>query len=103
MNYNATHEEVRALRLDRQRVGDLLMRYPRVSQRHTQEVLNFLRTGGPLEISLLMNNDQLRPSLDAFMHEHKGHFRITWRETAASIGWIVGFLLIFWLAWEAVA
>jgi hypothetical protein len=103
MNYNATHEEVRALRLDRQRVGELLMRYPRVSKHHADEILGSLRTCSPIEISLLMSNKRLRPSLDAFMEEHKAHFRVTWGETAAFLGAVVGLLLILWLAWSAFA
>ena len=101
MNYNPTHEEARALRLDRRRVSDLLSRYPRVSDDEVKEILSFLRTGEQHEIGLLTNNERVRPKLDAFMERHKAHFRITWSEAAALAGGIVGLLLIFWLVWEA--
>jgi hypothetical protein len=101
MNYNPAHEEVRALRLDRRRVSDLLARYPRVSDEEVKEILNFLRTGEELEIGLLTSNERVRPKLDAFMERHKAHFRITWSEAAALAGGIAALILIFWLVWEA--
>ena len=101
MNYQTTHEEVRALRSNRERIADLLSRYPRVSARETDDILAFLRTGRHLDISLLTINERLRPQLDAFMADHQSQFRIKWSEASAVIGGIVALLLIFWVAWEA--
>jgi hypothetical protein len=101
MNYQTTHEEVRALRSYRERIADLLSRYPRVSAHETGEILTFLRTGRHLDIGMLTSNERLRPQLDAFMADHRSHFRVKWGEGSAVIGGIVALLLIFWLVWEA--
>jgi hypothetical protein len=101
MNYQTTHEEVRALRSDRERIADLLARYPRVSHHEAGEILTFLRTGRHLDIGMLTSSDRLRPQLDAFMADHRSQFGVKWGEASAVIGGIVALLLIFWLAWEA--
>ena len=101
MNYHSSHvEEIRALRSDRERVADLLGRYPSVSSDEKREILRFMQTGRHLEIGLLTSNDRIRPRLDAFMHEHRRHFQVKWTEGAAVIGAIVGFLAVCWLIWE---
>lgn len=101
MNYQTTHEDVRAMRSDRERVADLLSRYPQVSGGEARDILTFLRTGRHLDIGMLTSSDRLRPQLDAFMADHQSHFRIKWGEASAVIGGIVALLLIFWLVWEA--
>src|SRR5690242_9444583 len=45
MTEHTTHEEVRALRADRQHIAALIGRYPRISDREAQEIVTFLRTG----------------------------------------------------------
>jgi hypothetical protein len=104
VNYYRTHpEEVRALRLDRERVSDLLARYPSVSDGESHEILSFLRNGRHLDIGLLTSNRRLRPKLDAFMADHKAHFRIGIGEGTAVIGGILLILALLWLVWEAFA
>ena len=61
MNYQTTHEEVRALRSDRERIADLLSRYPRLSHHETGEIVTFLRTGRHLDIGMLTSSERLRP------------------------------------------
>jgi hypothetical protein len=103
MNYQTTHEEIRALRADRERVADLLERYPRISAEEIREIITFLRTGRHLEIGLLTSNDRLRPNLDAFMHDHKAHLQVKWREAVALIAGVGALLTMCWLIWEAFA
>ena len=103
MGYLSTHEEIRALRLDREQVADLLSRYPQVSDQEAHQILNFLRTGRHLDVGLLTSNDRLRPKLDAFVEDHKAHFRVKWTEGAAVLGGIIAVFVIFWLLWEAFA
>lgn len=96
-------EEARAMRLTRERVAELLSRYPRMAKHEVEEVIEFLRYGRHLEIGLLTSNARIRPQLDAFMAEHKAHFRVKWAEGAAVIAAIVAILAMLWFAWEAVA
>lgn len=101
MNYPAMHEEVRALRADRERVADLLSRYPRVTGDESAEILGFLRTGRHLDVGLLTSNEALKPKLDAFMEDHKSHFQVKWGEGALVVAAIAALIVIFWLVWEA--
>jgi hypothetical protein len=101
MIYQTAHEEVRARCSDRERIADLLSRYPRLSHHETGEIVTFLRTGRHLDIGMLTSSERLRPHLDAFMADHRSHFRVKWGEGSAVIGGIVALLLIFWLVWEA--
>jgi hypothetical protein len=101
LNYQTTHEEVRALRSDRERVSDLLSRYPGITAREIQEIITFLKTGRHLDVGLLTSNDGIRPKLDRFMDDHKSHFRVKLGEAVLLISAIVAFLAIAWLVWEA--
>lgn len=103
MGYLSTHEEIRAVRLDREQVADLLSRYPQVSGEEARQILNFLRRGRHLDVGLLTSSDRLRPNLDAFVKDHQAHFRVKWSEGAAVLGGIFAVFVIFWLLWEAFA
>lgn len=104
MNFQATHpEEARALRSERNRISDLLSRYPRLSSAESGEVITFLRTARHLDVGLLTSDEKLRPKLDAFMEEHRAHFRVTWTEAVRVIATMIAILAILWLVWEAFA
>ena len=101
MTNRTTREEVRALRFDRERIAGLIGRYPTISAEETSEVLSFLRNGRHLDIGLLTSNDRLKPKLDAFMEEHKSHFRVSVIESWAVIAAIGAVLYALWLASKA--
>jgi hypothetical protein len=103
MNEHTSHEEVRPLRSDRERVSDLLERYPRLSEREVGEIVNFLRNGPHIEIGFLTSNVQLRPKLEAFMEEHKGKLGVGFLEGAGVIAIISAVLAALWFTWEAFA
>lgn len=94
---------IRAARSDRERIADLVHRYPRVTDSEAKEILTFMRTGRHLDVGLLTADDSIRPNLDAFLDDHKAHFRVRWWEGAAVLGGIAAVLVIFWLIWEAFA
>ena len=96
-------EDVRAERSTVNRVAELVRRYPHVSDKDRREILAFMRTGRHLDIGLLTANDNLRPNLDRFMHDHKRHLSLTAGEVmavTAGIGLLLGML---WLVWAAIA
>jgi hypothetical protein len=97
------HEEVRALRADRGRVASLLSRYPKVTDDEAKEIVDFLRTGRHLDVGLLTSDETLKPNLDAFMEDHKSHFRVKWGEGVLVVASIAALIAIFWLVWEAFA
>jgi hypothetical protein len=100
--YTSHIEEIRAARSSRERVASLLGRYPHVSDTERKEILAFMKEGRHLEIGLLTSNDKVRPQLDAFMEDHKRHFRIG----AADVGRLLAVFAVvgmfFWLLWELV-
>jgi hypothetical protein len=95
--------KIPALPPDRERVSELLARYPRISGEEVREILNFMLTGRHLEIGLLTSSERLRPQLDAFMEDHQSHFRLKWGEGVAVSAGLVALLAIAWLVWEAFA
>lgn len=101
MNIHHKREEVRALRSTRERVAQLLSRYPRIARHEIDEILTFLRTGRHLEIGLLTSNEGIRPQLDAFMQDHKNEFQLGWAEATVVVSAILAFLAILWFVWEA--
>jgi hypothetical protein len=103
MIYQTAHEEVRARCSDRERIADLLSRYPRLSHHETGEIVTFLRTGRHLDIGMLTSSERLRPHLDAFMADHRSHFRVKWGEGSAVIGGIVALQLMLAPMWKALS
>ena len=104
MTYQASRaEEVRALRADRQRVTDLVGRYPHLTDEEVGEIVVFMKTGPSLDIGLLTSNVAIRPQLDAFMAEHKAQFRLKWTESLAVTAGVFGVPTGVWLLWEALA
>lgn len=100
--YTSHIEQVRALRSTRERVAALLGRYPHVSDKDRKEILAFMKEGRHIDIGLLTANDQLRPQLDAFIEDHKRHFRVGVADVARLLGVIATALLVCWLLWELV-
>jgi hypothetical protein len=99
--YPSHIHQTRSAILSRERAAELLDRYPHVSPENRREILDFLKKGRHLDIGLLTSSDRLRPNLDAFMADHKAHFRLKWAEGAAATGAIAALLAIVWLVREA--
>ncbi len=102
MNAHASRVEAGHWPITRERVTALLGRYPDVSKEENRAILDFMKTGRHLDIGLLTSNDSLRPKLDAFMEDHKWHFRVSFGEAAAIVSMIAAFLLAAWLFWELI-
>lgn len=90
-------------RSGRERISELVYRYPRVSADEAKEILTFLRTGKHLDVGMLTSNDRLRPQLAAFMEDHKKEFGVKWSEAAALVSAIVALLFGLWFVREWVA
>jgi hypothetical protein len=103
MTYPHHDRRIAASGSKRERVADLVRRYPQITKEEAIEIIAFMRTGRHLDIGLLTSDEEIRPKLDAFMDDHKADFRVRWWESAAVIGTIAVFLMTFWLVWEALA
>jgi len=98
-----TREEVRALRADRQHATALIERYPHITEDETQDVITFLKTGRHLDVGMVTGDEALKPKLEAFMADHKSHFRLKWTEIVAVTAGIFGVPTGAWMVWEALA
>lgn len=101
--YTSHVEEVRTLRSSRERVANLLKRYPDVTDKHRSEILTFIKEGRHVDIGLLTADDKLRPRLDAFMADHKRHFRLGVGDVVRALAVIAAIVMICWLLWEMVS
>ena len=98
--YTSHFEEERGARSTRDRVAALLKRYPHVSDKDRKEILQFMKEARHLEVGLLTANDNVRPQLDAFMEDHKRHFRLDPFDVLRAIALIGAIAMICWLVWE---
>jgi len=95
--YTSHSGSVAATGTTRDRIAALVRRYPHVSETDRKEILHFMKTGRHLDIGLLTANDNVRPQLDAFMAEHKRHFRIGIPEIARLFAVIAAAIMVCWL------
>jgi hypothetical protein len=93
-------EEVRPVRSTRDRIAGLLSRYPHVSDKDRKEILEFMKEARHLEIGLLTANDNVRPQLDAFMEDHKRHFRLNVFDAIRAVTLVGAIVIVCWLLWE---
>jgi hypothetical protein len=100
--YRPHIEEVRAARSSRERVAEMLSRYPDVSEKDRREILSFMRNGRHLDIGLLTSSDKIRPQLDRFMRDHKRHFQIDLVDIARMLAVLTAAVMACWLLWEVV-
>jgi hypothetical protein len=100
--YTSHVEEIRTLRSSRERVANLLNRYPDVTEKDRKEILTFIKEGRHVDIGLLTADDKLRPRLDAFMADHKRHFSLGTGEIVRALAVIAAILMVCWLLWELV-
>lgn len=98
--YTSHIEEVRAVRSTRERIAGLLKRYPHVSDKDRKEILQFIKEARHLEVGLLTANDNVRPQLDAFMQDHKRHFRLDAFDVLRAVALIGAIVMVCWLVWE---
>ena len=80
-------------RARRERVEELLARYPALTDPEIHEILLFLRKGKTLEVGFLTGNEAIKPQLDRFRADHARDLAISGRELA-----IVGLVLLVLLA-----
>ncbi len=100
--YTSQTDEVRAVRSTGDRVARLLKRYPRVSDSDRTEILRFMKEARHLEVGLLTANDNVRPQLDAFMEDHKRHFRLDAFDVVRAVAGVGAILMVCWLLWELI-
>lgn len=86
----------------RERVAELLGRYPEVSPKDRREIVAFMRKGRHLDIGLLTSNIKLRPQLDRFMRDHKRDFQIGVLDIVRLTAVLAASVVALWLMWELI-
>ena len=105
MSYHYPHlvGKISEPKSDRERVSDLVRRYPKITADEAEEILRFVREGRHLDVGLLTADDTIRPQLDAFVKDHKGHLALKWAEAAVLLSGIAGLFGMLWLVRELFA
>ena len=101
MNAQNCSEEVRAIRVDRERIAGLLEAYPRIDAGEAAEIVAYLKSARHLDIGLLSSDGRIRSKLDRFTEDHKAHFRLSVGEVVLVLAGMIGVLCLAWLVWEA--
>jgi hypothetical protein len=84
-------------RQSRERISELVRRYPQVTEEETAEILRFMRKGRHLDVGILTADQSLQPQIDAFMRDNKGHLGVKWSEIAVLLGSLTGLFGMLWL------
>ena len=83
----------------REEAGDLIRRYPNLSEIELARLINLYREFSALDMALTMSDEELAPRLDRFSADHRSKIRTPFRQYAALILYLV--LTIIALAWAA--
>lgn len=86
----------------REEMYGLISRYPDISNDEAKLILTFLRKGRHLDVGMIAGDEALKLHLDSFIADHGKELRVGFWEGSAVIAAIAGFLILCWLAWEAI-
>jgi hypothetical protein len=102
MSYHYPHlvGKISDPRSSRDRVANLVRRYPRVTRDEAKEIVRFMRKGRHLDVGLLTADDTIRPQLDAFMKDHRSRFALKWSEATVLFSGIAALFGMLWLVRE---
>ena len=64
----------------RDRIEELLSKYPNIDAAETAEILHFIKKGHPLDVGLMTTVDSLKKPLEAFRRDHASHFKLGLKE-----------------------
>jgi hypothetical protein len=103
MNHHARSYAAGPRRLDHERASQLLARYPNVSGEEAREIMTFMQFGRYLDVSLLTNDQRLKPNLDAFLRDHRLQFELNSGQGTAIAGAIILLLFVLWAIWTAIS
>lgn len=85
----------------RERVANLLGRYPDISADETAEILRFLKKGRALELGVLSFDDAVKPKLQRFRADHAKEFAVGPRGLAIAALIIAAIVAGCVLLWDA--
>ena len=85
---------------NRERVEQLLGRYPDINLEESGEILRFLKKGPLLEVGLLSSDERLKPRLDRFRSDHARHFALGAQGLVTAAVIIVAIVIVSALLWN---
>ena len=88
-----------AAAMRREEAGELIRRYPNLSEIQLTRLINLYREFSALDMALTLSDQELAPKLDRFSADHRSKIRTPFRQYAALILYAV--LTVIALAWAA--
>lgn len=101
MDMTSSDERRLADRNMRERVEQLLERYPDLSLEETALILRFLKKGPFLETGLLSSNETIRPKLERFRADHRKQLSAGSRSLAIAALLVFLIIVAVVLLWDA--
>ncbi len=84
----------------RERIEELLRRYPGIDQSEAEEIRHFLSRGSHYEIGRVSGSDEFRDKVAKFREENASYFRLKWWEVMIFLGCTAGpTALLAWRFW----
>ncbi len=74
----------------RQRIEELLRRYPSIRESETEEIVRFLATGPHLDVGLIAGSDEFADKVRALRKRHKKHFQLHFHEALLFVVAVLG-------------
>jgi hypothetical protein len=88
-----------AAAMRREEAGQLIRRYPNLSETELARLINLYREFSALDTALTLSDERLASNFDRFTTDHRAKIRTPFRQYAALILYLV--LTIIGLAWAA--
>ena len=80
-----------------EQVGELIGRYPNLSEAELARLINLYREFSALDMALMISDERLGPKMDRFFAEHRSRIRTPFRHYAALVG--TAFFGVLAIAW----
>jgi hypothetical protein len=84
-----------------EQIQELLSRYPNITDAERAEIIHLLKKGPPIETALLSTIERVRPQLDHFREDNRGHFAIGAKEYVFVAVSLVALVALFAFLWDS--
>jgi hypothetical protein len=81
----------------RERMAQLIARYPDISGAEAAEIMRYLRSARYVEIARLTSDETVRSQLDLFIRNHKHEIQGSAFDWIAAIALAIAFIATLWL------
>ena len=96
-------QDTRPFHSPRDRITDLIARYPDLSQADADEITRYIKSARYADIGRLTADESIRGNLEAFLQSHKNELRTSRTEWLAGTALIAMFLVLCWFIWQPIS